>query len=286
MKISVIIPTYNEGKYIGGCLNSLSKQVFSGFEVIVVDDGSTDMTRDVISKLKIKNPPAGRAGYKLKIIKQDHKGAGAARNLGAKSAKGDILIFVDADMIFEKHFITKLVKPILSGKAKGTFSKDEYVSNWENRWARCWNINEGWEARKRHPKNYPIKQKVFRAILKKEFDRVGGFTPGGYTDDYSLYEKLGYMAIEAKKAIFYHKNPASLKEVFDQAKWAAKRKYKFGRFGLVVALIRSSIIVSLAVGLIKAILNLNPSFFVFKVVYDLGSFLGILDYALSKNGAK
>ena len=176
MKLSVIIPTYNEGDVILKCLESLSKQTHRDFDIIVVDDGSTDGTVEKLQESK--NP-------RIQILEQKHQGAGAARNLGEKNAKGRILVFVDADMTFDKDFLSKLVKPIEEGKVKGTFSKEEFVSNWKNEWARCWNVNEGWEDKKRHPKNYPDHETVFRAILKSEFDKVGGFTPGGYDDDWS-----------------------------------------------------------------------------------------------------
>lgn len=270
MKISVIIPTYNEEKVIFDCLSSLDSQTIGDFEVIVVDDGSSDKTLGVLKKIRSKN-------YKLKILKQDHKGPGAARNLGAKSAKGEIIVFVDADMTFDKDFLRKLTKPIVLGRQKGTFSKEEYVANWENIWARCWNLNEGWEEKRRHPKNYPDKQPVFRAILKSEFERVGGFIPGGYDDDWSLYKKLGYEAISAPGAIFYHKNPESLKEIFNHARWVGKRKYKAGFLGYIVALIRSSLPFSILVGLAKSIRSSNFRFLIFKIVYDLGVFLGILE---------
>ncbi|MEJ2348084.1 MAG: glycosyltransferase family 2 protein [Patescibacteria group bacterium] len=175
-KLSVIISVYNEEKVVLDCLNSLEEQNHPNFEVIIVDDGSSDDTLKILESFKPKN-------YKIRIFKQQHKGPGAGRNLGAKKAKGEILVFVDADMTFAKDFLMKLVKPIDSSKEKGTFSKEEFVSNWDNVWARCWNINENWEVKRRHPANYPDKQKVFRAILKSEFERVGGFTPGGYTDD-------------------------------------------------------------------------------------------------------
>jgi len=269
MKVSVIIPTYNEENVIVKCLESLDGQTHDEYEVIVVDDGSTDNTLRALSKLQIAN-------YKLQTYKQRHKGPAMARNLGAKYAKGKILVFVDADMTFEKNFLMNLVNPITERKSKGTFSKEEYVSNWDNVWARMWNLKEGWKEKRRHPENYPETQKVFRAVLKSEFDRVGGFNRGGYTDDYTLSEKLGYEATVAKKAMFYHKNPDSLFEVFVQAKWASKREYK----SLVIALIRTSPPVSVLVALVKAILHPSPAFFVFKLVYDFGAFLGILEYSI------
>lgn len=272
MKVSIIIPTYNEEDVILKCLESLQKQSYKDFEIIIVDDGSTDQTVELVKSFN--------------VIHGSHQGAGAARNLGAKSAKGEILVFVDADMTFEHNFLKQLIKPIVTGNSNGTFSKDEMVSNWDNKWARCWNINEGWLPKKRHPKKYPNKQKVFRAILKSEFDRVEGFTAGGYNDDWSLSEKLGYEADVAEKTYFYHKNPSSLKEIYNHAKWVGKRKYKFEIFGYLIALLRSSFILSLIVGFYKSVINLNFNFLIFKIVYDFGVFIGIIKFMTSHNGAK
>jgi len=273
-KVSVVIPVYNEEAVIGDCLKSLEKQTYEDFGVIIIDDGSTDKTLDILSKLQTTN-------YKLQILKQKHKGPGAARNLGAKGTRGEILVFVDADMTFDKDFIKKLVEPINKGEEKGIFSKEEYVSNWENIWARCWNINEGWPEKRRHSKDYPDSQKVFRAILASEFKKAGGFDPkAGYMDDWTLSEKLGYEAKNAPGARFYHRNPESLCEIFKQAKWVAKRRYKAGVLGYWIAAIRASLPISLVVALFKSVVNLQPAFFIFKVVYDAAIFIGILEYVI------
>ena len=279
MKISVIIPAYNEESVILDCLKSLTKQSVNDFEVIVVDDGSTDLTIGQIRKLQITN-------YKLQILSQTHEGPGAGRNLGAKSAKGDTLVFIDADMTFDKNFLKMLVRPIVAGKSTGTFSKDEYVSNWSNVWARCYNKNQGWVDKKTHPKNYPNTQKVFRAILRSEFNKVGGFIAGGYNDDWSLSEKLGYEAVVAEKAIFFHKNPDNLKEIFNHAQWVGKRSYKLGALGYMVALIRSSLPVSLVVGILRSTFYLLPTYLIFKIVYDFGITVGILNFMFTKKGAR
>ena len=273
MKVSIIIPVYNEEKVIKECLESLIKQLFRNFEVIIVDDGSTDKTLDIVNKINLK-------GLKLSIYKQNHQGPGVARNLGAKHSKGEILVFVDSDMTFDKYFLEKLIRPIIEEKSKGTFSREEYVSNWDNVWARCWNINEGWEEKKRHSKNYPDTQPVFRAILKSEFNKVNGFTPGGYNDDWSLSQKLKYPATLAPKAIFYHKNPSFLKEIFFQAKWIGKREYKFGFIGKIISLLRASFPVSIIIGFYKLFLSGEVGFPVFKLVYDFGIFNGILEMSL------
>ncbi|MBO8852354.1 glycosyltransferase family 2 protein, partial [Staphylococcus aureus] len=84
-------PTYNEEENIRECLRTIFDQSINNYEVIVVDDGSTDKTVDIIKEFK-----------NVKVFSENHKGAGAARNLGAKKANGDIFVFVDADMSFDK----------------------------------------------------------------------------------------------------------------------------------------------------------------------------------------
>ncbi len=271
MMVSVIIPAYNEREVLEKCIESLGAQTYLNFEIIVVDDGSTDTTSQMLRG-------ASKTLPNFRFFGQDHKGAGAARNFGVEHARGDVLVFVDADMTFDKDFLKKLIEPIVRGEVKGTFSKEEYVSNWENVWARCWNINESWEPKRRHPKNYPDRQKVFRAVLKGEFKRVGGFDPGkGYMDDWSLGQKLKYDAVNAAGAVFYHRNPDNLTNVFVQAKWVAKRPYKLGGAGKIFALLRASLPESLWLGFWKSLFGGEPFFIIFKVVYDLGIFTGILE---------
>jgi glycosyltransferase involved in cell wall biosynthesis len=90
----VIVPTWNEGEYLGKCLSSLKRQSLKRrFEVIVVDGGSTDRT------LKIARE------YAHRVLVAPGKPVGAARNLGASVAKGDILAFIDADTIASKNWL-------------------------------------------------------------------------------------------------------------------------------------------------------------------------------------
>jgi len=274
MKVSVIIPTYNEENVIKDCLESLARQSYKDMEIVVVDDGSVDKTLAEIRDAK----------YEIRVFKQKHKGAGAARNLGARRAKGDILVFMDADMTFAPDFIKKLVGPIIKGKVVGTFSKEEFLANKDNLWARCWNINRGFPADRMHPSDYPDTQKVFRAITKSAFNKAGGFDEvAGYTDDWSLAEKLGVEAVVAPGAIFYHKNPDNLGDVFSQSRWMAKRRYKLGAAGGLIALARVSLPVAAVLGIVKALVHGLPAFVPFKIVSDLGAFLGILEFlALGK----
>src|SRR3989344_6984445 len=107
--LSIIIPTYNEKNDLGECLETLFNQSYKNFEIIIVDDGSTDSTLEIVKEFSKK--------YKRTIIlNQSHQGPGKARNLGAAKAKGEIFIFIDSDMSFPDDFLEKLVKPILEDK--------------------------------------------------------------------------------------------------------------------------------------------------------------------------
>ena len=266
-EISVILAVYNEGKYLKKCLESLAKQEKVNFEVIVVDDGSVVQITNY--KLQITNDE------RFRCFRISHRGTAKARNFGVPKAKGEILVFLDGDMRFEKDFLAKLTAPIRKGKTKGTFSTEELVANWDNLWARCWNWENGLPDKRRiNPKRTDM-VRDFRAILKSEFDKVGGFDDIGYTDTWSLSEKLGYRPESVKEAIYYHYNPSGLLEIFRQAAWIGGRHRRFGLLGKAVALARASLPVSLLMGTLKGLIKAEPGFILFKLVYDIGIIAGI-----------
>lgn len=279
--ISVIIPTFNEEKVIASCLISLTKQSYQFLEIIVVDDGSQDKTVNIIEnlKFKVKN---------LKLLNQKHLGPGPARNLGAKYAQGEILVFVDADMIFDKSFVKDLTRPILEGKAIGTFSKNEFVKNQNAVWSICWNLNKNLPKERMIPNDYPARAPVFRAILKKEFDNVNGFdSTGEYTDDWSLSRKLGKKSTLAKGAIYYHYNPRTLREIYKQARWIGKNYFISGNLiRRVRSLILYSFPFSLLTGFLKSARQFFPPFLIFKLVYDAGIYVSVVGSFFNEKKAK
>lgn len=281
MIISVIIPIFNEKEVIQNCLLSLRDQSLKGLpenteiELIVVDDGSNDGSYDIAKE------------YADLIIKQDHLGTAIARNKGAEVAKGEILVFVDGDMTFDKEFINKLITPIAEGRTIGTFSKEEFLSNKNNPWATFWNINRGLPKDRMHPDNYPDHQAVFRAILKKEFNKVNGFNSTGYADDWTLAKKLGVEATLSKGAIFYHKNPDNLGEIFTQARWFGKNEFITGNLSRkLYNLLRYSLPVSLIKGVITSIKFCEPRFIIFKIDFDFAVTLSIIGSFFNENKYK
>ncbi len=278
MIISVIIAAYNEGKYISRALASLNKQQLDhgdNLEIIVIDDGSSD---DTSSKAK-KYP-------NVKLLHQNHKGAALSRNLGIKYARGEIVVLLDADMEFVSNFVANLIRPIKEGKVRGTFSRKEFVANWKNWVARSWNWDNNLPAQMRLPADAPELGSDFRAILKSEFLRVNGFDDIGYNDSWTLAKKLGYQPVDAKDAIFYHHNVSSLAEAYNHAKWVSKRQYKLGNWGKIVALSRVSLPMSIAIGLYKSIMHIEPRFLVYKIVWDLGLTFGMIDMWISGKTSK
>ena len=267
LSVSVIIPAFNEAQTIGLCLNSLRSQTNLPEEIIVIDDGSSDSTAKIVKQIS-------QNYQRVRLLTQAHQGPAAGRNLAAGQARGEILVFVDADMEFAPDFLISLVRPILFGQTKGTWSGEEWVKNWDNVWARCWNYNQGRPTASMI--GNPGQKRVFRAILKSEFDRVGGFDSIGYTDDWTLVNKLGYQP-KATRAKFFHHNPDSLSQVFSQAFWIGKRRYKLGKLGAIITLVKFNPFFSLISGIIGAIKYLEPRFIIFKLVHDWGIIRGAWD---------
>lgn len=105
MLVSFIIPAYNVEKYISKTLESLLNQTNKNFEIIVVNDGSTDKT------LEVANNILQRSKFKnFKIINKENGGVSSARNAGLKEAKGDYVIFLDGDDYVNERLVEKIEK--------------------------------------------------------------------------------------------------------------------------------------------------------------------------------
>ncbi len=115
--ISVVIPTYNRQPILNKCLTALELQQVpeelenGGYEVVVVDDGSTDGT---IAWLQSE---ADRFPH-VRLFEQDHQGPAVARNLGVEQARGDIIIFIDSDLVVTETFLTAHLTALRRGKRK------------------------------------------------------------------------------------------------------------------------------------------------------------------------
>jgi glycosyltransferase involved in cell wall biosynthesis len=114
MSISIVVPAYNEEKYIGVLLDSFVKQDYRDFEVIVVDGQSTDKTKDVVARFKDQ--------LDLRFVASPTKGVSFQRNYGADLAKHEQLLFIDSDGYIGPDFLTKIVAYLVKNPDTDMFS--------------------------------------------------------------------------------------------------------------------------------------------------------------------
>lgn len=115
MFFSIIIPTYNRKPILQKCLHALENQHLdagspvNGYEVVLVDDGSTDGTLSWLESHPADFPH-------LRIFSQNHQGPAAARNLGVEKAKGDTIIFIDSDLVVTENFLQAHANALIQGQ--------------------------------------------------------------------------------------------------------------------------------------------------------------------------
>ncbi len=207
MFYSIIIPCYNCEKTISNTLNSLLEQkTKKQFEIICVDDGSIDNTKKEIQKIKSK-----KVGY----FYQKNKGPAKARNIGAKKAKGEIILFIDSDCVAEKNWLEEMIKPFDDKKVVAV--QGAYKTKQKELTARFSQIEieERYEKMKKS-KSIDWVGSYSAAYNKKEYFSVGGFDesfPIASGEDpelsYKLHEKGGRIVFNPR-AIVYHFHPKKL----------------------------------------------------------------------------
>ncbi len=136
-KISVIVPVYNVEKYLSKCLDSILAQDFDDFEIIAVDDGSTDSSGNIVDDYSTRYPE------RIRAIHQENAGLGGARNTGIENAKGEYIAFIDSDDTILPEFLSSLYGEIEKTGAEiavcnlidtytdGRFGKVQGVNNME-----------------------------------------------------------------------------------------------------------------------------------------------------------
>lgn len=111
--VSVIIPCYNDYRYIQEAINSINNQTYKNVEIIIVDDGSGVATQNILKAIVQEN---------LTILYQENSGPSAARNTGIKHAKGDYILTLDADDCFDASFVSKALNCLVVNSKVGLVS--------------------------------------------------------------------------------------------------------------------------------------------------------------------
>lgn len=187
---SVVIPLYNKENYIKETLQSVIQQSFTDFEVIVVNDGSTD--RSVLVTQEINDP-------RLKIIEQENGGVSKARNTGIQNASADYIAFLDADDLWENTFLEEINALISDFPTAGLYATSY-----------CYQTRNG------------AKQQLQIEKLPKDFKK--GIIPDYFKVMTSKHNFAWTSAVCIRKDIFYNDEiwfPVGEKYGEDQYVWAA-----------------------------------------------------------------
>jgi glycosyltransferase involved in cell wall biosynthesis len=228
--VSVIIPTYNASQYIQEAIDSVLDQSYKNFEIIVVDDGSTDNTKEVLENF-IKNE-------QIKYFYQDNSGPGAARNNGLLRAKGEFVAFLDADDIWDKGKISKQVDFMIKNDLDLSHTGRFFIG--QNNISE-WIINSKMTAERLIKENYIITSSVMVKVeILKQYKFNESINSIG-VEDYDLWlrillegYKFGYLP---EKLVGYRwhsgqlSNNTKIREVLfvykNNFKQTSNLKYKF-----------------------------------------------------------
>jgi hypothetical protein len=104
-RLSVVVPFYNVEDYIGDCLDSLARQTFDDFEVILVDDGSRDGSAQIAKAFRAHDS-------RFRLVTQENQGLGPARNTGTRYAEGEYITFVDSDDLVTRHAYETMIRSL------------------------------------------------------------------------------------------------------------------------------------------------------------------------------
>lgn len=125
-KVSIIVPVYNSEKYLKKCLDSLTRQTLKDIEIILVNDGSTDKSLEIInSYLKDK---------RIKLFNKENGGQASARNMGLTKATSDYIMFIDSDDYVELDMCEKLYEII--SKGYNIVCTDYYITNGKDKYSK------------------------------------------------------------------------------------------------------------------------------------------------------
>ena len=220
-KISVILPVFNSQAYIKKAIESTLGQTFTDFELIIVNDGSTDATSDIINSFEDK---------RIKIINQSNQGPGAARNNALEIAEGDYVMFLDSDDWFCKDALEVAYGEITKFNADLTFFKMVNFDGeryYPNDWFELKQFDESFENRAFNPRETPgsifdlsvgVCQKIYSHSFLKRIDAK--FPEGIFFEDmpffYYVYLKAERISIVKKPVYVRRKHTESITNVVDE----------------------------------------------------------------------
>ncbi|WP_052262148.1 glycosyltransferase family 2 protein [Pseudoalteromonas luteoviolacea] len=198
IKFSVVIPLYNKRDCIERAINSVVAQSYEADEIIIIDDGSTDDSAEIVTALNISN---------VKLVKQANQGVSEARNAGANLAKNEFIAFLDADDTWSPFFLNRIADLINLHPNMGLYATRYQKVYGDNDYKDAKIALTQWDANGYEMNNYfavaasgdlPFTMSSI-VVRKSTFDELGGFPRGEWMGEdqsfyvnFALYSRIAY----------------------------------------------------------------------------------------------
>jgi glycosyltransferase involved in cell wall biosynthesis len=188
-RVSVVIPAHNAEATLAECLTRLCNSTFGEFEILLVDDGSSDQTRAIAANFPLRIVPTG-----------GRLGPARARNIGAREAAGDILVFLDADAMVQPETLTRIVERFEQGDVDGLVGVQAAGMRYRNLPSQYKNLWMRWTYA-RQTGDVPLFYTTAAAIGRETFLASGGFDESYVTpslEDTAFGQKLARQGVRVR----------------------------------------------------------------------------------------
>jgi cellulose synthase/poly-beta-1,6-N-acetylglucosamine synthase-like glycosyltransferase len=219
--VSVIVPAYNEGVVVETCVRSIARSRYPDFEIVCVDDGSSDDTYEKLQALAAELPG-------VRAFTQRNRGKGAALNRGIDHARGEIIVMVDADGMFGPNTLTEMVRAFTDERVGAVCGDDRTVNldRVQTRFLAMVNhVGTGLMRRALSAMHcLPIVSGNTGAFRRDVLERTGPLREDTVGEDLELTWRVyrtGYRAVFAPRALVYAESPSTPAELWKQrVRWA------------------------------------------------------------------
>ncbi|MFI6649785.1 bifunctional polysaccharide deacetylase/glycosyltransferase family 2 protein [Streptomyces sp. NPDC050529] len=218
--VSVLVPAYNESKCIANTVRSLMASDYP-LEVIVIDDGSTDGTADLVDRMRLPG---------VRVVRQRNAGKPAALNNGIAHARHDIIVMMDGDTVFEPSTVRELVQPFadprvgaVAGNAK-VGNRDSLIGAWQHiEYVMGFNLDRRMYDMLRCMPTIPGAVGAFR---RDALNRIGGMSDDTLAEDTDVTMALhrdGWRVVYAENARAWTEAPESVQQL-----WSQRYRWSYG----------------------------------------------------------
>jgi glycosyltransferase involved in cell wall biosynthesis len=215
--ISIIIPTYNAEKYLIRCLDSVLNQTYQNFEVICVNDGSKDLSLEILKEFKNKDD-------RIIIINQENSGRSVARNAGCKLIRGDYVVFLDSDDALPPYALELMHNTAIESCSDIVIS-DSFL--YTSKKIKIPKVNKQWNIHKKPLKEILNNRKSFSVVWNKMYKssvvKDKKFIEGIYFEDWpyiiTLFSQINsYASLKTPCYIYTNDNISTVRSDFSKKK--------------------------------------------------------------------